>query len=55
MLAFAQSSKLHIADTALQAPLVCKTSLPFAVTLLVTAPVVLLLRCELSRMVCTGL
>ena len=55
MLTFAQSSKLLISDCAMQTPLTRKPSLPLAVSLLVAAPVVLLLRRELSRMVCAGL
>ena len=55
MLAFAQSCKLLISDCAVQTPLTRKLSLPFTVSLPITAPVVLLLRRELSRMVCAGL
>jgi len=51
VLAFAQSRKVVIADCALQAPLLGKPALPFAETLLVAAPIVLPLRCELPRVV----
>ena len=53
--AFAQASELFSADIAAQAPLLREPALPLAMPMLVTAPVVLFLRRELSRMICAGL
>jgi hypothetical protein len=51
MLAFAQPGEVFGADWFLQAPLPGKLPLPLAETLLVTAPVVLLLGDQLTRMI----
>ncbi len=51
VLAFAQARKVVIADRTLQSPLLGKPALPLAETLLVAAPVVLPLRCELPRVI----
>src|SRR5580698_7749462 len=55
MLPFTQSCKVLVSDYALQTPFMCKFSLPLAMSLLVAAPVVLLFRNELTRMICAGL
>src|SRR5208282_2147469 len=55
MLAFAQPRKMYGTDRAVQAPLLGELALPFAVALLVAAPIVLLLRGKLPRMVCSRL
>ena len=51
MLAFAQAGKVFGANFTLQAPLLRKPALPFTMGLLVTAPVVLLFRSELARVI----
>src|SRR5208283_2653192 len=51
MLPFAQSSKFFGANGTAQSPLLGKPSLPLAMHLRVTAPVVLLLRHKLTRVV----
>ena len=55
MLSFAQPCEFFSSDRTPQSPLLGKPTLPLAMHLLVTAPVVLLLRHELSRMVCPRL
>ena len=51
MLAFTQSCKVLRTNSTLSAPLLGKPALPLTVTLLIAAPVVLLLRRKFSRMV----
>ena len=51
MLAFAQSREVLSANCTVQAPLLGELALPFAMSLLIAAPVVLLLRSKLPRMV----
>jgi hypothetical protein len=51
MLAFCQPREVLIADWPLQTPWLRELSSPFAESLLVTAPVVLPLRCKLPFMV----
>jgi len=55
MLAFAQPREMFGADCTMQAPLLGEPALPFAVALLVAAPIVLFLRGKLPRMVCSRL
>jgi hypothetical protein len=55
MLALGQSGEVLGADFTLQSPLLGELALPFAMPLLVAAPVVLLLRGKLPLMVCPGL
>ena len=55
MLAFAQPREMFGADCTMQAPLLGEPALPFAVALLVAAPIVLLMRGKLPRMVSTRL
>jgi hypothetical protein len=55
MLPFAQPREMFGADCTMQAPLLGEPALPFAVALLIAAPVVLFLRGKLPRMVCTRL
>jgi len=55
MLAFAQSGKMFATDRAAQSPLLGKPALPFAVALLIAAPVVLALCSELPHVVGAGL
>lgn len=55
MLAFTQQLELLICNRAMQTPFTRELSLPFTVSLAITTPVVLLLRRELSRMVCASL
>ena len=55
MLAFAQPREMFGVDCALQAPLLGEPALPFAMALLISAPVVLFLRGKLPRMVSTRL
>jgi len=55
VLAFAQAGEVLRADSTRKTPLSGKPALPLAMTLLVAAPVVLLVRCELPRVVRPGL
>ena len=55
LLAFAQARKVRVIHRALQTPLTRKPSLPLAVPLSVAAPVILVFRSELARVVRTGL
>src|SRR6202167_1699390 len=55
MLPFAQSRKVFGTNATLQPPLLGESALPLTVTLLIAAPVVLLLRGKLPRMVSTRL
>jgi hypothetical protein len=55
MLSFAQSSEFLGINETTQSPLLGKPSLPLAMHLRVTAPIILLLRHELTRMVCPRL
>ena len=55
MLAFAQASEFFGANETTQSPLLGKPTLPLAMHLRVTAPVVLRLRHKLTRMVCPRL
>ena len=51
MLAFAQAGEVLGADFAMQTPLLRKPALPLTMSLLVAAPVVLLFRGELARVI----
>src|SRR5271157_5685801 len=51
MLAFTQSCKVFGTNATLQPPLLCESALPLRMALLIAAPVVLLLRGKLPRMV----
>lgn len=51
VLAFAQAREMFRSHCAAKAPFLRKPALPFAMTLLVAAPIVLLLRRELTRVI----
>jgi len=55
VLAFTQAGEVLRAHGSRKAPLSGKPALPFAMTLLVAAPVILLTRSELPRVVCPRL
>ena len=55
MLAFGEPGKMLVMDCAIEVPLAGKPALPFTVALLIAAPVILLFRGELSRVVGLGL
>jgi hypothetical protein len=55
MLAFAQPGEVLGTNCTFQSLLLGKPALPFAMTLLIAAPVVLFLRGKLPSMVCTRL
>ena len=55
VLAFTQAGEVLRADSSRKAPLSGKLALPFAMALLVAAPVILLTRCKLPRVVCLRL
>jgi hypothetical protein len=55
VLAFTQAGEVLRANGSRKSPLSGKPALPFAMALLVAAPVILLTRCELPRVVCPRL